>query len=464
MSENGVTEDGFERKTFTEIVDDIENAIKNRLGDDIYLGKESPLKHIIDSVGFEIAKEWDVAEHMYSSGYIDEASGANLEKICSLASVRRQPATFSEGKATFGGDDETNPEITEGFNISTDDDIVFETTESGKIGDDGTVTLEIQSTQRGSENNVAASTIVNLEDEKSGVFTVTNNDPTYGGEDKEDDAQLRLRTKNSLQERGNATLNAIEQRLLDYEGITAVSIDEHSDEVLLDITIGGLGEFKGTDTEDEIHDLMDGVRAYGVEYNLYEPTQVDVQVGGDTDKVVVKVEPDYPDEAKNEIKTNIYQHISSLTVGEDLLYAKIYDVIYNTGEWIYNVDGLQLGLLGGALSTDDITVSESNSERTNLIDSTVNEDELKEEKHDADSETGTTTWDSGDSIPFDYDVSRNLIVTKVEREDGSELDESYYTVDYDTDEAVEIDEDTGEQYLYITYSLSDTHIVIEEKA
>lgn len=456
--EYGVTEDGFVRKTFEEIVNNIEKRITDRLGDDVYLGKESPLRHIIESVGYEIAREWDTAEHMYASAFINEASGANLEKLCALAGVSRLPASFSTGQVTFEGDSDSNPDIGKGFNVATEDGIVFETTESGTIGSDGTLTLDVQSTERGSENNVAPATITVLEDEKSGVFSVSNAEKTTGGEDKETDKELRLRTSRILEERGNATLNAIRQRLLDYEGITAVSIRERTDEVFLDVTVGGLGDYMGTEDEENIHDIMDEVRAYGVEYKLYAPTEIDIQVGGDSSKVTIKVDEEYPDGAVEELRQNIYNYINDLSVGEDVLYAKLYDIIYNTGEWVYNINNLQLAKLGNALSTEDISIVESSSELAVITDGIVNEDEWESVKHDADAETATTTWDSGDSIPFYFKTPRIHHIDRIEREDGSTLDTSYYTVDYSTDEAVEIDSDTGEQYLTIYYVLSDIHI------
>jgi len=380
MSEYGINEDGFKRKDFDEIVSDIESKIKDRMGEDVDLGETSPLKSMLNTISFEIARQWDVAEHIYSSGYIDEASGANLEKIASLAGVNRQPATRSTGEITLEGDD--GIEIDEGFTVSTEEGLKFETytyeddsaTGSGVIGEDvsGELTLDVRSLDFGSETNVASGTITEFVDTKSGVYTVTNSDPTTGGEDKETDKELRLRTKRILEERGNATKRAIEQRILDKDGVETVLINEHTDEVKLDITVGGLGDFTGTDVEQELHDLMDGVRAYGVDYNLIAPTIVDMQVGDSTTNVEIVVESEYPDDWDTQIKSSIKDYInSSLSIGDNVLYAKLYDVIYNTGSWVYNVNNLTLGKVGGTINADDYPIDESASQNAEIADDNI---------------------------------------------------------------------------------------------
>lgn len=359
--EYGVTEKGFERKRFDDIISDIRERIRSRIGEDVYLEKESPLRHILNSISFEIARQWDVAEHMYSSGYIDQASGKNLENIVALAGVSRQPATRSTGTVTFEG--EAGTSIPEGTGVKTEDDIFFETTEEVDIEADGTVDASIRSVDRGEETNVSQYTITEFASPISGVYDVYNEEPTSGGQDKERDKELRLRTKRILEERGNATKNAIKQRLLDMDGVTSVFISEHTDEVKLDITVGGLGDEFSEEDESELHEIMDGVRAYGVKYELFSPVGVEIQVGEDTNEVIIDVEEEYPDGAKEEIENEIYEHINSLDIGEDVLYAKLYDIIYNVGEWIYNVRNLTLGEKGGSINTNDVSIDEDYSEK-----------------------------------------------------------------------------------------------------
>lgn len=62
------------------------------------------------------------------------------------------------------------------------------------------------------------------------------------------------------------------------------------------------------------------------------------------------------------------------------------------------------------------------------------------------------TWDNGDSFDFHYKTSNVTSVDSLEKEDGTSV---AYTVDY-TAGTVTVDEDTGEEYLFVSYTLDVT--------
>jgi|GEM_PF-2254964 len=456
----GVTKEGFKRKDYEMIKDSILDRAKDLFPDDTDFSDTSPLMAIIRSISFEIARGWDVAEHNYASGFIDQASGKSLENICAIAGIYRNEATPSEGLITVEGDGGIT--IEEGFTVETDDGLKFETTEEGTIDSSESIELEIECLKRGKNTNVGANTITNFVDHKSGLYSVTNESETYGGTDIEDDKSLRTRMKNSLLARGNATKIALKQSLLDVDGVTTVLVRENSDEVKLDITVGGLGEFKGQPVEDDLIEVIDETRAFGIYYDLFEPTEIEIQVGGNSDTVKIKVEEEYPYDAENQIRTSIHQHINTLNIGEDVLYAKLYDIIYNTGEWIYNIENLQLKKLSGStLSTNDISISKTNSETPVIIDSNVTSSDNETVEHDAGS---GNTWDSTDIISFPTEYSGRVInIPYIKDGNGDKIDESLYDVDYTTEE-IDILNETNERYLYVTYELSDVHIELQVRS
>lgn len=455
--EYGVTDKGFKRKDFNDIFEDIKDRLKSRIGDDIYLEKESPLRHILNSVSFEIARQWDVAEHIYASGYIDQASGKNLENLVSLAGVTRRPATKSTGFVRFEGK-EAGIQIDEGTGLKTGDDIFFNTVESVILDEDGTATAEVESVERGEDVNVGAGTITEFVNTIDDVYSVTNPEPTTGGEEKETDKQLRLRTKRILEQRGNATKNAIKQRLLDKEGVSSVTLKEHTDEVMLDVTVGGIGEEFTEEDEKDLHDIMDAVRAYGIKYNLYTPQSEYIQVGGyeENESVKILVQGDYPFDAELQIETAIHEYINSLEVGDNVLYAKLYDVIYNVGEWVYNIENLKLAKLGETIEREDISIDGDGSEKPIIKNSEVTERDNERIQKDAGEEE---TWDSGDVVYIDeyLDPDRVIGIESVKDGDGNDIPFDYDD-EYDT---IVIYEDTEERYIYVTYRLKDIHIEIE---
>lgn len=497
----GVTESGFNRKSFTEIKESLEERAKTLFGNDVDLSKTSPLMKLINSSALELARMWDSAELIYSSAYIDQASGINLERIAKLVGVQRQTATFSVGEATFYGDNDVK--VPKGFTISTENSIMFETTQSGVIGQkiDGEVILDIKALESGEYSNVPAETITKFVDNKNGIISVKNVNSTSGGENVETDASLRTRVKSILNVRANATKTAIENTVLNIDGVTSVTLNEN-DDISIELILGGLGAKSELtqDKKDEIDKTINDVRAYGIPYVWDTPTQITINVGGggiseddysttitgnvtdstnlfdndtstvstynntgeyveidigeiktmtdfkyygnsshdedgyykiqyydsessswidlvsnistradswsdwiETDYVEsqkfrivsttidsngsnipaeftlrlgatkVYVDKDYPDKALSKIESRIYDYINELDVAEDVIYTKLYDVIYNAGDWVYNIKDLEMGdISSGTLGTADVSIGSTEKATTTMVDIFIN--------------------------------------------------------------------------------------------
>lgn len=110
--------------------------------------------------------------------------------------VERRPAVAASGEVTFTGVPGT--EIPIGTVVSTSaeettDSIMFRTTETGIIGEGGTVVLPVIALTPGLESNVPAGAITNIEEPITGVQAIVNESPTLGGADEESDESLRTR-------------------------------------------------------------------------------------------------------------------------------------------------------------------------------------------------------------------------------------------------------------------------------
>lgn len=490
----GVTDSGFNRKKFTDIKESLEQRARNLFGEDVDLSETSPLMKIINASSLELARLWDSAELIYSSAYIDQATGVNLERIAKLMGIQRSPATYSTGQATFYGDNDTK--VPNEFTIATSSGLKFETTESGVIGQEtsGEVTLDIKALKTGEDYNVPSNTIDEFVDNKSGVLEVNNDNATTGGEEVETDASLRTRVKSALDVVGNATKTAIENKLLEVDGITSVSVSEN-DDISIDIIIGGLGskDELSEEVKEEVDDTINSVRAYGIPYYWDTPTHITINVGGgetedeyslsvsgdatnpsnlfdndtssnvtydSTDEYVeidlgeettitgyryygntnhngdgdykiqyydgsswndlvtdittrddswsdwkeveynvtqnirivattldsdgenepaefelelgsttVVTEDNYPDDAETQIKDAIYDYINSLDVSDDVVYTKLYDVIFNVGDWVYNIEDLRIGDLdSGSLGNSIISIGSTEKASTTFDD------------------------------------------------------------------------------------------------
>jgi len=128
--------------------------------------------------------------------FVQTSYGQYLDYLGQVRGVTRLPATPSTGKVKFTGQPGTL--IKAGTRVSTQSSanspaIIFETTESGVIDEQGEVTVSAVCTEAGAIGNVPAGVIVLMVEPVEGVTSVTNPEPFTGGTDIEDDDAFRER-------------------------------------------------------------------------------------------------------------------------------------------------------------------------------------------------------------------------------------------------------------------------------
>ena len=323
----GVTPNGFVRKDYTDILEDLKEAAKSYFGDDIDLSDTSPLYKILQITASEISQLWAELERAYYSGFFSTASGAALDQLASLFNVIRSPATYASGTVRFSRTTPAPFEITisEGTRVSTDPDSsnyqVYQTVSAATIPVGGMfVDVVARAVNPGSAGNVAANSINTFVDYVAGVNSVTNITPMSGGSDEESDEDFRWRLRNALYAGGAATLNAITSALLNITGVTKVNVVE--DTVNHTITAYVLG---GSDSL--ISSTLESYRPAGITAIWSRPTYKTIDITADID-----IETGY---AFATVSGSIYSALQSyfnrLNIGEDIEFADIIDVIMVDG-------------------------------------------------------------------------------------------------------------------------------------
>ena len=353
MVEYGVDDKtGFNRKGFEKIRESLENRAKSLWGEDIDLTSSSALRKLIDSSSLEIARLWDTAESIYSSSFLEEAYGQNLDRLGHLLGIYRNPPTFASGDLLFEG--EEGKTINSGFTVERIDGVKFETIESGTIDSEGEAIIQAQCIRPGSIGNTTGEDVItNFVDHKAGVTSVTNYTSMVGGEDRENDRDLKLRIRRAIEIEGKAVKSAIESTLLSIDGITSVSLQENLDRSVL-VYIGGLGNKSDLpqETIEKIDETIEDVRAFGIPFSWETPTQSNIYIGNIYDvednllpepaEFTVEVEKSDTDEAKDIIVENIMSYINSLDVSENVIFKKLIGTIYASGNWVYDIKGLYI--------------------------------------------------------------------------------------------------------------------------
>ena len=124
----GLTETGFETKTFSEIKSDLERDFRNIFGDDINLSSTSLLGGLIGILANRESQLWEAGNSTYLSRYVDTADGISLDRIVNILQITRKRDFNTSGEVFFFGD--VNVNIPAGTVVSNNLNNNFNTLES----------------------------------------------------------------------------------------------------------------------------------------------------------------------------------------------------------------------------------------------------------------------------------------------------------------------------------------------
>lgn len=344
----GVTERGFRRKTYDEIISTMEARAKDLFGPNIDLSSASPLALFLRVVAFALSLLWQVAERVYGSAYIDTATGQSLDYAVKYAGISRRPPSHAWRLVRFTGDPGVT--IPRGFLIETEGGVRYATTEAAVIGPDGHVEVMTQSVGTGWDVNVSPdqlNTITNPVPGVSGVIGLES-DRNVDGLDRETDRELRERYYLSLAAGGAATIDSIRAAVLKTPGVRTARVfqnptmefdDEGRPPKSVEVVV--LGGADG-DVAQAIHDtIAAGIESFGdvevwvedaggeaqlVRFNRAEIVDIYVHV-------VVRTTAAYPADGDEQIKDEIIRYVGGIDsrgelragvgLGEDVVWTAL---------------------------------------------------------------------------------------------------------------------------------------------
>ncbi len=227
----GLSDKGFKRKTYTDIILDLETRAKELFGENINLTERSPLGLFLRIIAWATSILWQLAEKIYYSAYVDDAEGIQLDKVAKNIGRTRRGAKAAIGKVLVIGDEGTVISR-ENLTIGTKDNIRFIPSETIIIDSSGEIEVPIIAVEAGASGNVPANTITEIITPIAGLQSVTNPQPTKEGRNAEIDKEFRERYYISIARAGASTIDSITASLLDVEDVrTALVIENTTNEV-----------------------------------------------------------------------------------------------------------------------------------------------------------------------------------------------------------------------------------------
>lgn len=227
----GVTERGFHRPSYVELLDALEYKARELFGNKANLTVRSPLGIFLRIFAWMLNILFSLMEDVYNSRFVDTAVGTSLYNLGKAIGLSLLPAQKASGYIVLTGAPGTA--IPSGFLVKTIAGLQYAVLVEGRIGEDGSVTLPIQSVETGADYNVAAGTVKEITNPLDGVEACTNPAAIDGGRGRETDEEFRDRYAQSVDYAGGVNADAISGEILqNVESVySAICYENYTDEI-----------------------------------------------------------------------------------------------------------------------------------------------------------------------------------------------------------------------------------------
>jgi len=327
----GVTVNGFEIKTYDEIMTELSASFEATFGADFDTTTESPDGQLIAIFADALANQWLLAEASSKTFVPSKTYGVGLDNAAELFGLNRKEgilATVSVNLDGFAG-----LQIPSGSLVSNEAGDLFSTLAVATLPSTGTPCEAVNY----GNLNVGVGAITEPYTLINGWTTATNTVEGIVGYETESDAVFRARLLSSTVSRGTSTLDAL------YSAFAANGIDKvHVVENDSDSVVDGQPAHSvrvivqdGTDVEIAetiFNNKTVGVTTFGAttmsvldsgsdahDINFDRPTQTTVSVS-----INVRIRENARPTYEADIRNAILGHIATRTIGQDIVWSDLF--------------------------------------------------------------------------------------------------------------------------------------------
>ena len=372
-----LTELGFERPTYDDILAAQIDRAKELFGEDIETDETTPLGKYIRLNCTDLAECYEILEQVYYARFPHTASGTSLDRLCPFAGITRNQATCATHNVVFAGT--AGEYVPAGFEVSTEDGgVVFHTYDALLIGDDGTVEGVVECEEAGTVGNVITGKINTIVNPDANVESVEHVGLAVAGEDVETDTELRQRFDKSISGAGSGTATSISgaiSRVPLVDGVTVIENDtdgyvdgkpphsfecfvlapESQDTLVAEAIFSKkpLGIKSHGDVSVEVLDDYGNTHTV----NFSRTVKISIYI-----KATISTNTQFESDGVAQIKANIASYINGLTNGDDVYFPSIYSYIFKANG-VVNVPSLSISTDGTTYDTNNVEVSAENVAR-----------------------------------------------------------------------------------------------------
>jgi len=363
-----LTEKGFHRPTYNEILASKIQTAKELFGEDIETDEKTPLGKFIRIGAKDLSKTYDDLEATYYARFPNTASGVSLDRLCVFAGITRNPATYAEHIITVSG--EPGTEVSEIVVCGENRGVTYHNISKFTIPETGSIDIVVECDTAGMIGNVK---IINeIVNPISGVESVEYKDTELYAEDIESDYDLRKRYAVSVEGIGSSNVNGIRAAILKVPTVKSVSIVENNENT----TVSGRPPHSfecfvcgGENHKQEIAEAIFSKAPVGVKTcstTIPTPTPTDywcpVTVYDDANmphyiyysftkdininiSVQYKTDNRFAEDGETQIQNQISEYINIYGVGDDVVLSALYGYIYKV-QGVIDVTSIILSAAG----------------------------------------------------------------------------------------------------------------------
>ena len=371
-----LTEYGFVRRTFDEILAAKIAKAKELFGEDIETSELTPLGKYIRINAYDQALTEEEAELIYYSIFPNTAFGTSLDRLCVFAGIRRNPATCSQFTVTVTGTE--GAIVPQGFIVGTETEITYTNKAEATIGEYGTVDITVECDYSGEIGNVLPAEIKTIRNPVADIDSVIGKEMIVKGQETESDYELRKRFVAAAEGLGSCNEDAIIAALLRIPTVThAGMIKNETDETdsegrparSFECFVSGGENYHKEIAETIFSKKAIGIKTFGTiaqeitdnggythTINFSHTKNVNVYV-----RVAVDTNAEFEGaKGKENIKNNIETYIDGIAIGGSVVPSSLYGKIHSvTG--VVEVTELLLSTNGTSWNTNKITVNQNES-------------------------------------------------------------------------------------------------------
>lgn len=379
-----LTEKGFERQTYEEILSIQTERAKILFGDDIDVSENSTFGKILRLMCMDAAEHQQTAEKVYLGAFPNSADGVSLDRLCRLVGISRNPATYAQHEIEVTG---MTGIVPMGFLVSADD-VVFHTVDSYTLTN-GKATVIVECNDAGTIGNVDVGSITTIVNPVSNITAIKHTAIHQAAEEIETDYELRKRFPQAISGAGSGTPDSLRGAILRVSGVESVLIQEnYSTEEVDGIPAHSFRCYilAPKSAKQEIAEAIFSKKPIGVSTAGTEAVEI-ADVGGGLhlirfswteEKTVhikcnITVDSSFSADSIQTIKDNLISKLEAYTNGQSVTVTSLYSAIYISG--VTDVTYLATSSNGTTYGTAPITLAISQVARTeaDAIEVIVNE-------------------------------------------------------------------------------------------